>query len=1047
MVAVAMLALLSVLALAFYRFTTLERQAASHLVEQARAEGIAEGGVHFAIAHLQEQALTRPFDRADEPWAVQPGVPLLDLPRLSWERNFTGPLAGLAAAQGLRCTGVTGGQFVDEGDHFLLKVVDTAAQLNLNGQQASLPEMLEVLGAEIDADGLGANPVPAGTGGAIVAFRDGLPGARFEHKTQIREAFRSIAGVTSAEADRRADLIDDFVAVHGWRDTAAAKPEATAPSVVPRATYDSAPRGRYPINVNTAPRPVLVAMLANLGGFELGVATQANALALNPNPINGNAPIAGIPTDGARLERVSVPDTDIITVVLARAVADEIIGARTATPFRSFEQVRTFLAGLGGGAALTDLQQRVVVANALPSAAMDDWNPDRCLRLGVQKTDLFYNRGTTTVDAVDSGTSEMSFSSMGFYEIESMGRVVGRDGIIAAEAVVEVVVKVFDVVRHRTERDFVMGGPLGASTTVAGSGGPLLDVEFFPEPIGALGAPAASAAIGHVGWKPFSPDPVVNPQFEADFSEGLDGASGTKVAASLLTGGGDLAPDGIVSWRDPSRERELDFDTIAFDKTAGASELFVKLATDPAEGTDEVIAVMIQDWSSDLPVPADITQHGIVWRLERYGTKLISTRSWWGFPGPARHPLLPNPIPFEFEADNPLVNPIVFSEIEFDISDWNAGEWHHVAVNWFDVAGKATPTPVLQELFVDGVRAGGFSAADGAPEGSAFRLRAVEVQTLSETELEEQFSSETSTSSGTDDFTAAGFDFNGQARVFERLTADDSVGLGRVFVNNAGGGVTVIGNTVNDVRGDTFRSQIRRVTTTTNNVTTTVITETVTRTFEVQMFQLRSNTAQDQFKLGGYAYTPFEDATIFHVNFNTGTAPKSRFTNSTIDEVRVYNGVQPWQGIEKPRYNVASRAFPATYKGRLELPPGARLGTMTFTVLHPERRDGGGAIEGVLDLGIAFGAADGDVAFDPANQPLFPAVAEGGADATFRGEGVVLGGDRVGNGGDFFYGLQWVRENSADAQNYWTANAHETPFALLDVTVTAVGSPVFLDRR
>ncbi len=293
---------------------------------------------------------------------------------------------------------------------------------------------------------------------------------------------------------------------------------------------------RAPVNVNAAPREVLIALIADLQGFFLmeqrrrfgdeskypwgGIGGlglyhwMITYYTYSPekyryrswwtiwNPDNYEVDEAD---DLGRLYVTHPFATNGGTVtsntVLAEAVADEIVACRKKVassifnyttawfggPFRTWRQFHAFCDNLVKIGVLKDprpifrdypptgndpwgwhaspvvstVQQRfaaqamadVLKANFNPNLHLNELNPDRNLHLLVDKTDLVVN------------STEFCFAPMGYYEIESLGRVLrptGADSFtssnqVAAEKKCVTVVRVFDMLRQTTQRDFYPG--------------------------------------------------------------------------------------------------------------------------------------------------------------------------------------------------------------------------------------------------------------------------------------------------------------------------------------------------------------------------------------------------------------------------------------------------------------------------------------------------------------------------------------------------------------------------------------------------------------
>ncbi len=430
-VALAVLALLTVFITAMMTVMRHERLASANHVLDQKARLLAEAGWQRAIAELRTSELDQPFPTTDAPWAFHgdeetgsgAGVALADARHPSFA-------AGTDDAGAW--SGVLGATFRDAGDRYVLRIADTASQIHLGLPGERLAPMLDTLGRAIAQEradrGLTAIDPIAGRGAAIVSDRDARGGFRSE--------------VELAEVIGAADyaLVRDYVCVDAWIDESTTRPIAAGPGAeVPR--FEREPRA--PINVNTASRPVLIAAIRGLA-------------------LRGEAPI---------------------TEPQARRVADEIIRRREGddldagpiTSWRRFGELAESLRDPATG-GLSSEQVIALLVNANPNLFIAELNPDRVINRGAGKADL----------AV--ATTELTFLTMGVYEIESIGRVLDPDGAVAAEAHLESVVRIYDLARITTQRELEAARVPGEHDATA----------TFPNALCEAGTVGASTVSGYV---------------------------------------------------------------------------------------------------------------------------------------------------------------------------------------------------------------------------------------------------------------------------------------------------------------------------------------------------------------------------------------------------------------------------------------------------------------------------------------------------------------------------------------------------------------------
>jgi hypothetical protein len=313
--------------------------------------------------------------------------------------------------------------------------------------------------------------------------------------------------------------------------------ELTAP---PSTVQMAVIQRRAPVNINSAHRHVLEACLRGLAGTYLD---RPNWWANYSQPLSPGTiqtmwearPQWG--GDGYTANQlVTIPNT------LAGWIADQIILARTSSvgnilyPFRVFHHwkqfddfidylsVQAYWMNMTPNVRIREAQKRLIKANANPNSRINKWNPDlargpfRTLppaylpayAVGTWSagqsivpaypsllwTPPYTQFGDTDKADMTSWTTEFSFRSNGYFEIESMGRVLGPyptpGGLrqIVAEQKICVLAKVYDVLTHNSQRDFVHN-MIGGQTQL---------ITTYPENIA-----DSSGGGGDLGWTPAAP--------------------------------------------------------------------------------------------------------------------------------------------------------------------------------------------------------------------------------------------------------------------------------------------------------------------------------------------------------------------------------------------------------------------------------------------------------------------------------------------------------------------------------------------------------------
>ncbi len=453
-VAVAILGLLSVMVIAFIAHTQLEQSASRNYVDEQRAKLTAKAGLNRAIAEIERIALQKPFDdnspnatngTDEDPlgrdsWIFgdAPGTRVSEAQLLSFDggplvlepsspsapanRNVTVSIPGGGTTTPRHKSGTIAGTYVEGGDVYSLKIFDTASQINVNMASAvNLERILTTLSSQQAEVGMSA-ALAADVSDSIVGRR---PVAGYENKRQVIEAIRAVNGVTADQTR----ALRDMVTTIAFRDLTTIRPPLAIP-----ATNELLLEERSPVNLNTANKAVLTAVLSG---------------------------IQAVARDGT---------TVTIDVVTARAIAEAIEVRRGDEPFQSWADFGAFLDGQSATVddatstvtfaadgtvqaqlqrSLSALEQALIMANANPNTDLNKWHPDPNFDSPIDKSDLLVY------------STEFCFSSMGFFEIQSLGSVFRLEGedeaIVTAESLLTSVVRVFKVFRDTTQRDFERG--------------------------------------------------------------------------------------------------------------------------------------------------------------------------------------------------------------------------------------------------------------------------------------------------------------------------------------------------------------------------------------------------------------------------------------------------------------------------------------------------------------------------------------------------------------------------------------------------------------
>lgn len=372
LIALAVLTLISIIAVTFVALMRLELKATENFRDHNKAQLLSASAESEVISMLR----SRPFwegyvvsSRARAPWIY--GITggdgesriggILDLREAPPDETSLGDNLTRGSYPG-----IAGG--ADGKDRYRVKLIDTSAQLYINGRQDTLAQMLTNLAAALEKDTrYGTNPLWSGPretgrqlfGEDVIAFRNRLPGGLFSSKSEL-------AALIGRE---NLALLADFITAHAWinpytqrsgagrevnnrvggqanqgQGAGATGISRNLPqdprnqTVIGAAQVVGEPRA--PININTAPEPLLIAALQGVGGRRAFPYMSINSQSLE----SGN--VGAIDFGGGTLapvrEELSIQQTPVwvysqpLTYDVARNIARGIVGQRKQRAFKSW---------------------------------------------------------------------------------------------------------------------------------------------------------------------------------------------------------------------------------------------------------------------------------------------------------------------------------------------------------------------------------------------------------------------------------------------------------------------------------------------------------------------------------------------------------------------------------------------------------------------------------------------------------------------------------------------------------------------------------------
>ncbi len=474
-VSVAILGLLSVLAIALINLTRIERMAAATKVEGRRSHLAALAGIHRTSAEVRDWATREALsDSSGDPWQFDAAGGDLYL-----------RLADADPTTRLSFYGVIARDGHEQGDvvtEYRVRAIDTSTMVDLNLPDDVLPRVLDALGDALAQRRGVADPV-AGRGQAIVDARTVL-GGRFESRGGAEVVLRGILGQNEME------LLRPFVTASAWRDPTAVVTGDPVDAADPDQPLPVVPEGRAPININAAPPEVIAAILTGVAGrFPYRVTTDIVRQEIE----QGTPFVTSIAQEETQYgDAFGFVEVGPIPLAAALTIADSIVAARQGAP-RSRIESFGHLGQIAQAQAVADGWFNVVPVNAPAGVQTDPGFADalaraqvdlvvsaldpnaRTTRIGrnhaagrlIGKADLVVADAAAPAGIRRTRNTDACLGPTGIFEVSSLGRVVilggpgPDDDFVFAESEVDVVMQLFAILRHTSQADFDLAGAAG----------------------------------------------------------------------------------------------------------------------------------------------------------------------------------------------------------------------------------------------------------------------------------------------------------------------------------------------------------------------------------------------------------------------------------------------------------------------------------------------------------------------------------------------------------------------------------------------------------
>jgi type II secretory pathway component PulK len=315
-IALGVLALLSILAVTFVSLMKLELLASKNYVDGVKARLIAEGGMEEAVTELKTRGGMTGVTNINDSWVYAAGhywLPIEQSTTLHQPANVND------YANRASFVGNLGGSYASKGDRYKIEVIDAQAQFNINNvfdaqsldpanrENNVYTRTLRCLGEaikELNPNAQLVDPIARAAyprnapkyfgADAFLAYRLTLEGKQYESKYQLME-------ILASEQDYQ--VLFPYITTKSWMDPKATVARNHDIGTVQRGSFYATepftdcwtitpnpgdlPNQRAPININLAPVEVLAANLCGLGGravfYYYGDRTKTNILEVVDN--------------------------------------------------------------------------------------------------------------------------------------------------------------------------------------------------------------------------------------------------------------------------------------------------------------------------------------------------------------------------------------------------------------------------------------------------------------------------------------------------------------------------------------------------------------------------------------------------------------------------------------------------------------------------------------------------------------------------------------------------------------------------------------------